>query len=75
VRQSLLNFTDNVVYGNGYLSQLWSKKTKTADVDFNSYIFYLSQQYGAVYLIGNEFLGNGLFHNFRNNSFQFNFAE
>ena len=38
----MLNFTENIIYGNGYLSKKWAKKTKTNEIDFDSYIFYNS---------------------------------
>jgi hypothetical protein len=75
VKQTLLNFLDNQVIGNGYLSQTVTKRTMVAELGFDGYVMYHSQQFGVVYLVGTEAFPTNMYHSIRRNNFQFNFAE
>jgi len=68
-------FTDNQIHGNGYLSNSFTKKARPAEIDFQAYIQYNSQHYGAVYIRGSENLGTGISHQLARNNFSFIFSE
>lgn len=63
----MLNFTNNTAYGNGYLSPNLTKKSSSSDLDFEPYTFYLSQQYGVLYLKMLDSLPKSFYHIIRRN--------
>lgn len=75
IHQAYINFTNNTVTGNGFLSNNITRKSASASIKADGYTFYLSQHYGFLRMINTEQFSATTANLIRDNKFSFNFAQ